>query len=789
MKKIKFFLTFILLLMLTPMSVLAKDSDGDGRLSQGYILVGGVHVDNYNVSMEHTINKFNIKSPNGKRVKQIPFNRIEEDIIKDGSSAVWCIPREENTLDFAPSLINYIIKQNSRIEEWNILICWGDNVAINCSLNVDDTIKQINSLHDFCKNTYNADVYYLSAPSLISPSWKGDYGALDRVNLYTNEFLNKTNPTGVDLRSYGQTTDNWNYWINTILYSDDRKLSNDYFYRCNGDNSSKDSYDGRNLTLSTYQYVFGNYIQELENAKGGYDRNKNRFTAYKEPYEWEELAFKPNNDNGLVQAFFWGLNKVNAPLSLIGYPEERPITNPEDLCWNIWKTYYNNFPREDRTSTPSFKLIEERWIDKTSSTRIEAGDLLFKAFMDLTNSGKIELQYASLNPNKDNSKTVFMQTEIASKTEGDKFVILEIGGYVSEFSPIGETRYCLVDRVDGNYIYFKDMKTGASEFVKYKEDGSYVVRNKMGIPRGFTNAYVFTYTPEIVEEVIPAPIVPPEEPKIEKVYNWDDLTIHNLEVDIPNFNGSVRFIWAADLHIICNENDWALSRYAIISAQQGYTWDGPKLLDEIADYAEYLGAPLILGGDVVDYASKATYAAVREALGNRTNQIHYIGADHDYLPASGPNDLGDATRSIWYNLPGAFDNGWLKKIILDGLPVYMINFSTETGGETKYFDNGGGIVFTHVPFDLFDHAVVNKCYDIRGRYYCWSDLKDSVYKLQNSSRMSNYLREIQLKGIGAVFTGHVHADQTYKFADTNDSLQTYLMMPAYRGNVYDITVK
>lgn len=504
------------------------------------------------------------------------------------------------------------------------------------------------------------------------------------------------------------------------------------------------------------------------------------------PIEWDSLTYKVSTDNGFVQCFYQGLVNVRAPLSMIGYTEN-PINCAENLVWNIWKSYVDNINSKDRYSKASYKIVKNRWTQITQSSSVDANDYFYRAFMDLKNAGKFDISKASLNSKQDHCKNVFNMIEsIMYSDRDDYFIIIEIGGYPCELSPTGQTKFVLVEAVEGDYMAFKDVVTGKSTTIRFKEDWEYITESPRGNTWGFTNSYAYFYTPDIKEET---PEPEPEKPKKDRKTTYESLDIQKIAIDIKGFDGTARFVWASDLHIIGNESQATKDRYAIIDPINKKSWDGRDLLVQIANYAEEQGVTLILGGDICDYASVATYSAVQYALEDRSNPIHYIAADHDVLPGPGPNDLGDNIKAVYYSLPGAFDNKWVKDISINGLNAYLINMSTEKGLYDHYLNLEQGIVFTHVPFDFDNHAIANHSYSVRQKYYAWSDIEGSVYPYSSTNRMKTYRNDIVRNQIGAIFSGHVHVPSAFCADIGNDFTKEYMLKGAYTGTIYDITIK
>jgi len=113
-----------------------------------------------------------------------------------------------------------------------------------------------------------------------------------------------------------------------------------------------------------------------------------------------------------------------------------------------------------------------------------------------------------------------------------------------------------------------------------------------------------------------------------------------VRVVIPGMIGSRTFVYLSDLHIITLSEDMPESEREYLVSRQKWAANGDVTSEmQWLQWVEYLNAGdfdyVLLGADLLDFASEDTIRVFKEGLEKLKKPYMYIRADHDLLPYKG----------------------------------------------------------------------------------------------------------------------------------------------------------
>lgn len=265
-----------------------------------------------------------------------------------------------------------------------------------------------------------------------------------------------------------------------------------------------------------------------------------------------------------------------------------------------------------------------------------------------------------------------------------------------------------------------------------------------------------------------------------------DVNVQQIAVDVANYSGNAQFLWVSDLHMI--SDDSASGRYADILGDE---YNGAAILKAAVSYANENSLPIVLGADIIDYASNANFDNYKRVMSNASQSYWYIRADHDVATdLNNPDGLSDGNVSLPGAVPGSH-----KVVNIDGVNVILINMSTNRSGESsvniEQLSNGPTVICTHVPFPIGDteswitsNPMSHNLGVSRPKPYNWS-YSGTHWLLGSNDRMrSIYETSLNNDNVSAVFCGHTHLKSSH--ITSGDGLQQVLLGPAFAGNIYHI---
>ncbi len=254
-----------------------------------------------------------------------------------------------------------------------------------------------------------------------------------------------------------------------------------------------------------------------------------------------------------------------------------------------------------------------------------------------------------------------------------------------------------------------------------------------------------------------------------------------VKICIPGLDREYRLVWISDMHICTGKGDPDVSENNISEVQDrhemfrnesgrasGDTWAilSGQIDSMNADY-------VILGADMVDYASKENYSVLKEGIDKIRTKWMYIRADHDYARWYGDMSikrLRKLQRSI-----APQNKIWVE--YFDGFTlVGLDNTTTAIEEETLdrfkeiYKEGKPVILCTHVPFDT-GSPDAQELADLSGKLWqdrvlCWGegDYNDTA----KSPAMKELLDMITAPGspVCAVLSGHLHTSWEGSLTET-----------------------
>lgn len=808
------------------------DKDNNGRVSQGYILIGESHVGVYTASFMNPGAVRTIKSPGGNgTVMYIPYLVVDPNtgiptVTNSGTTSDQSVLYLVSTLNGPTYTDGYIsdggeatnialdiIDKNTQIEHWNIIVSWGTNNMSGGSHIANQILQQVDDFYNRMLVRFNdkVTVYYATVPPMNEPPWPVPGHASNVATL--QNVMQSTKASYINLENA------WKNWTNKYMNNEPLDVGDEHPY--NG------AYDGCHVSHKAYQDVFGRLIEELE-YKNGYTSTGHPMPEQTEDYkgygfvQWEEMQFRVNGyiagelsdsvnstynartysqinridtsrkavnttgDNGYVQAFYDGLLSIGVPMEEIG-DEDAPCVNAEMFVWNVWNKYATQYFENDRLNKDCFELVQNQWSYKTKTDVILAYECVPRAFMELDNAGTLTWIRGSLNNrqycDRDAVQSIFRDYMLHK----DKcFYVIQAGGSGNSLlSPSGVVKYFRLVDATSSSLKFQDPMTGVETVVNFRDSDGRFIDNVNSTPFGIMDYYRFEYQGETKESS------EPPKPVIPSSGTWEHLTINNLDIKVPNYNGTAEFVYLSDLHLITAECGRKDMMYALSSVKDG----GVTYLREVVAYCNQNNYPLILGGDIVDYASADNYYYLTGQLNQLTVPFMYIRADHDVgTDLSNAPHYGDHVKALSESgmIPGVFSGDW-NLMVVNGLNIYGWNWSTDktNNSAVNMSLTSPAIVCTHVPFSLSGvDSFTSSWQQTNGngpRIYNWTESTSgyAIYSYSKSSRAAAAIRTIK-NGASYIIAGHLHYPSNNTFSD--GSLGELIASPGYLGNITKVTV-
>ena len=289
-----------------------------------------------------------------------------------------------------------------------------------------------------------------------------------------------------------------------------------------------------------------------------------------------------------------------------------------------------------------------------------------------------------------------------------------------------------------------------------------------------------------------------------KIAEAAGIRIEPVSISVPGLKKTYRLLWCSDLHIgmypddpdVDEEHASAVAeRCAMYRNADGRSPD--EVWKDMSACIDRFGADvLILGADMLDYASAANLDALRSGLSGVETPWMYIRADHDYARWYGPLSLKKMRKLHRALAPQ--DPVWvsdLGEILVIGLDNTTSALSEEALERVEeLFSEGKPVILCmHVPVDQEEGGLSGSGESLadlsrrlwEGRVLCWGD--GDEYDTGKSAVMKKLLDLIRADDspVAAVLTGHLHT--AWDGLITLDCTE-HVFEPAFTGSLGMITV-
>lgn len=266
-------------------------------------------------------------------------------------------------------------------------------------------------------------------------------------------------------------------------------------------------------------------------------------------------------------------------------------------------------------------------------------------------------------------------------------------------------------------------------------------------------------------------------------------SLEEVHVQVPGLEQEYRFAFLADMHIVVENEQVAEENIETVQARRTtfVTGRGTPAADYWSDLAgrmqDYDVDGVLLGGDMIDYASDTNVAAMKAGTDQLTVPYMYLRADHDY--ASWYNDLD---KKYIRELHGTIDdNPEVYVWEYDEFCVVGVDNTTAQISDTaleelrEVFGKGKPIILVmHVPVN----SLVDTSLDEQSKA-AWQDRNlswgENCY-YEPDENTSEFLSWIYAKDspVVEILAGHMHFTWD---GDVTDSVHEHVFYPAYTGNI------
>ena len=266
----------------------------------------------------------------------------------------------------------------------------------------------------------------------------------------------------------------------------------------------------------------------------------------------------------------------------------------------------------------------------------------------------------------------------------------------------------------------------------------------------------------------------------------------NLEVGLKK---PVRLIVINDLHLQINNDEIAADQKEFMTERvKEFTYDGlstekrwkklPKLINDVdADY-------VLFAGDILDFNSEATTAALKNGLDKLNKPYMYVRADHDmecyWLSNVVPWDAADRQTAICDN--DSLQVKDLGEIIIMGVNFTQNDISEGTLDRIKEVMAMGKpvVVLTHIPIGQWQGTELqSRSEEVRnGRRLYWAPGADK----EPNSTTAEYISLIYAEDspVVAVLAGHLHAKWE---GQVSPNAVEHIFAPCFSSNVGIVNIR
>jgi len=116
------------------------------------------------------------------------------------------------------------------------------------------------------------------------------------------------------------------------------------------------------------------------------------------------------------------------------------------------------------------------------------------------------------------------------------------------------------------------------------------------------------------------------------------MNLEEIEIKIAGLTEEYNFIYISDMHVIVENEEIAPENLQLIQQRRDNTRavlgeDASEKWSEIAETLDRCNVDaILLGGDMLDYASTTNIECLKRGLDNIETPVMYVRADHDYAP-------------------------------------------------------------------------------------------------------------------------------------------------------------
>lgn len=274
-----------------------------------------------------------------------------------------------------------------------------------------------------------------------------------------------------------------------------------------------------------------------------------------------------------------------------------------------------------------------------------------------------------------------------------------------------------------------------------------------------------------------------------------DYSLEEIEITLPNLSREYTFLYVSDLHIIVeNEEIIAEETTEVIERKESFqTQDGMYSADLWNNMVTVLNSfdadAILLGGDMVDYASSSNLQCLKEGINRLKAPVMYVRADHDTVPFH--TSLTEEDARILHNEIDSNEEIFLFE--LEDLCIMGINNSTMPLSETalakihEIYSIGKPIfILSHVPFNsIVSEDFANRSKEVwQDRILAWGD--GGIYSPSTSTFAFFDMLYAEDTLFQEIFAGHLH--YTWHGA-ISSKVTEHIFSPAYQGYIGVITIK
>lgn len=271
--------------------------------------------------------------------------------------------------------------------------------------------------------------------------------------------------------------------------------------------------------------------------------------------------------------------------------------------------------------------------------------------------------------------------------------------------------------------------------------------------------------------------------------------LESLSVQMDGIEDTYHFIYISDLHIIVENEQIAedsvetvKGRIEMFRQPSGQT--SAEAWVELSKVLDSCGADaILLGGDMVDYASSSNIQWFIDGLKNIDTPIVYVGADHDFQAYYCSDVSNDSIKELYGLIDGNEEVPFLE---LDDLCIVGINNSTSNVSESAINRvkevmrlEKPILMLIHVPLEsLVDTSLSEESKKVWGdRALLWGE--DCFYVPNENTAQLLELVYAKDSLVKEVFCGHLHF--TWDGQLTENTHQ-HVFDDAASGNIGIITI-